>query len=226
MKRLIFIVLTLVLIAFTFFTGFFIKKDSFVSTFSFFDEYLKIDLFKENLSLKIENENLKAQLQKAQFFNFSNLTGNSDKNIAARIFSTYPFNTKNILTIDKGLNDGVAAGMAAIVESNIFVGEVYSAEKKSSSIRTVFDPSWQLPVKIGENKINGLFKGGNDPKITLIEKPIKEGDGVFLASNNFPLYLKIGNISKVTEESGNVFKEAFVQMPYSINELENVYLVK
>ncbi len=177
--------------------------------------------------MKLENENLKAQLEKNQIFNFQATSLDSDKKyLAADIFSTYPFNIKDVLVINKGSNDGVKKGMGVVVSSNIFIGEVLDVSLNSASVRTVFDPNWQLPVKIGENKTNGLFNGGNDPRITLIEKSVKEGDGVFLSSKDFPLNLKIGDISQIRQESGGVFKDAVVQVPYNISELDRVYLIE
>lgn len=227
MKRIILGILTVVLIIFVFFTNFFIEKNSTIQFFSFVKNYLHVDLYKENNSLKIENENLRAQLQKLQIFysESDSLKKLNEKYVSAKIFSTYPFNIKNILTVDKGADNNVKKDEVVVINANIFLGQVSDVSKNSASIRTVFDPDWQLPVKIGENKTNGLFKGGNDPKITLIEKSVKVGDGVFLASMDFPLYLKIGDISQINEGTGGVFKEALIQMSYNLGELENVYIL-
>lgn len=229
MKKWILIGLAAAFLFLTFFSGFFVKKNYLSATVYFLFDYFKTDLYKENLSLKIENENLKAQLQKLHIFKLGNTDLQNDltgRYLATKVFSTYPFNIKSILTIDKGLKDGVKKEMVVVLSGEVFIGKVIDVSQNFASVRTVFDPDWQIPVKIGENKINGLFNGGNDPKIVLIEKPVKEGDAVFLSSKDFPLHLKIGNISQIREKSGGVFKEAVIKMSYNINELENVYLVR
>jgi cell shape-determining protein MreC len=223
MKRIILAILIVVLIILIFFTDFFIEKNSLVRFFSSIGNYAKTDLYQENNLLKIENENLKAQLQKFQIFYSENTPLNDmGKNyLPTRIFSTYPFNVKNILTVDKGADDNISKDSVVVVNKDIFLGQVSDVSKKSS----IFDPNWQLPIKIGENKVNGLFKGGNDPRITLIEKSVKIGDGVFLVSKDFPLYLKIGDIRQIDESTGGVFKEASIQVPYNLGELETVYIL-
>lgn len=227
MKKIVLIILSGIFIILIFFTDIFIQKNGLMRGVNFVADYFKADLYKENVSLKIENENLRVQLQKDQIFYFENssLKNSDGKYLPANIFSTYPFNVKNILTVNKGIKDGVKKGAAVVIGTDIFMGQVSDILENFSSIRTVFDPDWQIPVKIGENKINGLFKGGNDPKITLIEKAVKVGDGVFSASKDFPLHLKIGEISQINEGTGGVFKEATVQVPYNIGELENVYIL-
>lgn len=223
MRKIVLIILTAGLIIVIFFTGLFVKKGYFSESVYFLRNYFKTDLFKENVSLKTENESLKAELEKFQIFGVKNY--DSKNYLESYIFSTYPFNIKNELFVDRGGGDGAKSGIPVVVKNEIFIGQVAEVFDNFSKIKTIFDSSWQLPVKIGENKINGLFNGGNDPKITLIEKPIKIGDAVFLASKDFPIHLKIGNIVKINESSGGVFKEAIIQAPYNINELESVYIL-
>ncbi|MDI6717761.1 MAG: rod shape-determining protein MreC [Patescibacteria group bacterium] len=220
MKKIFLIPITIVLIIFTFFTGVLINKNFLIFSANFLKNYFKTDLYRENISLKFENESLKAQLQKTVDFE-----ANRDSiYISAKIFSTYPFNIKNSLLVDKGLKQGIQKNMTVLVSEGILLGRVEEASDNSSIIQTIFDSNWKMPVKIGEEKTNGLFEGGNDPKITLIEKPVKSGDVVFTASKDFLLNLKIGEIREIKQDNSGIFKEAFVDIPYSVNELNEVYL--
>lgn len=231
MSKSILIGLTAILVIVVFFTNFFINKNFLTANLSFSTDFLKINLAKENNSLKLENEDLKSQLQKMQTFygsqssnSTSTLSGNY---ISAEIYSSYPFNIKASITINKGSKDGVKKDMAVLAAENILLGQVSDVADDSATIRTIFDPKWQLPVKIGDNKVNGLFVGGNDPKITLIENPIKIGDAVFINSKDFPIYLKIGDIAAIQQENSGILKEsATIKTIYDINGLEMVYLIK
>ena len=229
MRTAIFIGLSGVLIVLVFATGFFIEKKSLSDRFNFSAFLSAKNISEEIKSLKTENEILKAQIQKSQIFCLNNgafLTTAPKNLLSSRIFSNYPFNVKNILSINEGIHAGVKKGLAATLGENIFIGQVSEVFENSASVRTVFDPDWQLAVKIGTDKINGLFKGGNEPKIILIEKPVKIGDPVFTAGPGVPLDLKIGEISEIRESSGGVFKEAIIKVPYNINQLETVNLLK
>jgi len=229
MKKTIYIILIGLLIVVVFASGFFIEKKSFRNTFNFLASLSGKNFNEELNSLKTENEILKAQIQKYQVFysekSSSSITSTARNLISARVFSNYPFNIKNILTVGAGSSAGVKNAAAATLSDNIFIGQVTEVFENYASVRTVFDPDWQLAVKIGADKINGLFKGGNEPKITLIEKPAKIGDPVFTAGPGVPLDLKIGEISEIRESSGGVFKEAIIKVPYNINQLEEINLL-
>ncbi len=217
------ILLVIVSVIIIFGTTFFFDKNIFAAPLNIIRNYSQSDLLQENADLKMENENLKAQIQKNQVFCASENNQNSSA-IIARVYSTYPFNFKNTVTINKGSKQGINKGMIAYWGDNILIGQVTDVYDDYSVIKTVFDPNWQLPVKIGNDKINGLFKGGNTPKITLIEKPINSGDPVFTASSDFPLDLKIGEIQNIKQSAGGVFEEATIKTPYNFNEIEDIFV--
>lgn len=219
MRKGILIGLIIALIFIVFFTGFFVKKD-FLKEPVFLIKALfsRADLYEENLFLRQQNEDLKAQIQVSSI----RYQVPSGKYLSAKIFSTYPFNIKNQLTINAGEKQGVKNGMAVTFGKNILIGQITEVFENYSVGRTIFDPKWQLPVRIGEEEINGLLQGGNEPKITLIEKPVKAGDIVYSAGADFLYGLKIGEISEIKETSSGIFKEAKVKVSYNINELREV----
>lgn len=225
MKRIVLISITGIILIATFFSGMFIPKRAFVASVNFAKQYLKTDFYQENILLKLQNENLKAQLQRAKDVpgSIGDEAGRIPR-IEANIFSTYPFNMKDTISIDRGSDDGVAGAMVATVADSILLGQVIGVDKHSAVIRTIFDPNWQLPVRIGPDNINGLFEGGNDPRVVLVERSVKTGDGVFSAAKEFPMGIKIGEIKEIKEDAGGIFKEATVRTPYAMNELQTVYL--
>ncbi len=212
MRRYLFVVLIIILIGATYLTSFFVKKERFAD---------------ENLRLKRENENLKAQIQGYSISNLQSLASNSQF-ISAKVFSTYPFNIKNQITINVGENQGVKKNMTVIFGENILIGQITEVFKDYSVVRTIFDPNWQVPIRIGKEEINGLFKGGNEPQVILIEKEkqIQIGDIVYMASQEFPYGLKIGEIAEIKETAAGVFKEAILKIPFNVSELREVNIVK
>jgi len=231
MKNGILLGFIIVLLVFTFFTDIFIPKHFLTASLTSVSNKFSTDLSKENNSLKLENESLKAQLQKLQiFFPISKNSQNnelSNKYISAKVFSTYPFNIKGALTIDKGSNDKIKNSQVVLVGENILLGQISEVYNNSSVVKTIYDPNWQLPVKIGEEKINGLFVGGNDPKITLLEKPVKVGDAIFVNSKDFPEFLKLGEIKEIKQENSGMLKEAaIIKTLYNVNSLDEVYITK
>ena len=209
MLRRNFIILIVVLLTGTiYFTAFFIKKER---------------SFDENLRLKQENQELKAQMQKFLILN-SKLEIPRENFLAAKVFSAYPFNIKNQITVNAGKKQGIKKLAPAVLGENILIGQVNEVFENYSVVKTIFDSNFQLPVRIGKDEINALFQGGGEPKVNLIdkEKPIQAGDIVYSASSEFPYGLKIGEISEIKETSAGVFKEAILKMPFNANELREV----
>jgi rod shape-determining protein MreC len=211
MRRYLLLILLISLLALTYFTSFFIKKER---------------SFDENLRLKQENESLKAQIQQLTTNNQPLTTNNNY--LVAKVFSTYPFNIKNQITINVGAKQGVKKMMAVTVEGNLLLGYISKVFDDYSIVQTIFDPSWQLPVRIGKEEIDGLFQGGSEPKLVLIakEKAIQVGDVAYSASQEFPYGLKIGEILEIRENAAGVFKEAVLKIPFNVNELREVMVIK
>ncbi|MEE8131543.1 MAG: rod shape-determining protein MreC, partial [Candidatus Paceibacterota bacterium] len=184
------------------------------------------DIYQENLLLKQKVEDLEAQIQRNQELGIMNQELDN-KYLLAKVFSTYPFNVNNTLTLNVGKKHGVKEGVVVTVGKNILLGQIIEVFENKSIVRTVFDPQWQLPVRISQDEIDALLTAGIEPKITLFEKdmPIQVGDAVYSAGSDFPYGLKIGEIIKVKQTNSNLFKEARLKMPYNINDLREVYIV-
>ncbi len=206
MKRRLTAVFAVLIIVIVYFTGFFIKKER---------------DFRENLLLKRENENLRGELQLAAA-GIKETTKNDY--LPAKVFSTYPFNFKNKITVNVGEKNGVKKSAVVAFGENIFIGQITEVGRDFSVARTVFDPNWQLPVRIGEEEINGLLQGGNEPRIVLVDNDefLKVGLVVYSAGEGIPYGLKIGEIKEIGKDATGVFREAFLKMPFNVGDLREV----
>lgn len=211
MVRYISIGFIIILAATVYFGGFFIKKEK---------------AFDENLRLKQENEELRAQIYKLQATDYGLRTADK-KYLPVKVFSGYPFNIKNQITVNAGEKQGIKASAPAVLKENVLVGKVAEIFENHSVVKTIFDPEWELSVRIGEKETNGLFQGGAEPKVVLIdkEKPLQVGDVVYSASDDFPYGLKIGEVKEIRENSSGVFKEAILEMPFNPAELREINLI-
>lgn len=143
---------------------------------------------------------------------------------AIKVYSSYPFTTRGELAIAAGERDGVAVGDAVVVSGNILVGRVRKVFSSSAIVTTIFDPSWEIAVRVGEKQIDALFKGGNEPTLTLVPKddPLNVGERIITAGVGIPYGLEIGSIADVRESRDGVFKEAVVEPSFQINEIRDV----
>ncbi len=165
-------------------------------------------------ALQQENASLRVQL-------FNQSISQPD---TVKVYSSYPLNTKQEITIAAGSNQGVNEGDVVTWGDNVLVGKVITVMSDSSIISTIFDQSWQMAVRIGTAQIDGLLNGGNSPAVTLIPKDgqINPGDMVVTATKGFPYGLEVGVVKDVSNMPNSVFREATLQTEFNINDLRDV----
>ena len=191
-------------------------------------------------NLKLENEKLKKENQEQEelhsvrqfYIELENLK-RGDSNILrfqylpAQIYSRYPFNDRNLIVINVGSADDLREGLPVLAREGILLGRVSSVKRTQSEIQTIFDSNWRSSVGIGNTRIKAVLKGGFTPKLELIAKDeeILQGDDIFNLSPDFPLNLKIGNIKNLESTTDNLWRSANLEIPYKIDELNEVLLV-
>lgn len=147
--------------------------------------------------------------------------------VVAEVYSSFPFNYKHLLAVNAGSASGVAVGMPVTLEGNILIGQVIEVSDDQSLVRTIFDKDWSLPVRIGVAERDALLVGGQNPKLTLIDRKVEinEGDAVVSAKKDLPYGLKIGEISAVRDLITTSFKEADLIFPYDPKDLRKVAIL-
>jgi cell shape-determining protein MreC len=175
----------------------------------------------ERAQLEQENEKLRAQLAFIQ----GQVKQVSNK-YRAQIYSTYPFSNHDTVYVNAGSAQGIQKNMAVTVGETFLFGQVVEVFKEKSIVRSIFDPGWQLPVKIGIVRADALLIGNRVPKLTLIvnDEGVEEGDEVIIAQKDFPFGLHIGSIANIRESNDVLVKEAEVNVPYSPAEVQEVFI--
>lgn len=171
---------------------------------------------------KIDVNNLGEKAAELKVFS----TGKKTDFISGFVYSVYPFNLKNEISVDAGSTSRVKLGGAAITTEGILVGKIISTTSDSSVVRTVFDPNFELPVYIGKTSVPALLKGGPNPKITLIPKSsiVDAGEVVYSSSKDFPFGLVLGELGPIEVSGTSVFYEGELKLSYNLTDLRIVYL--
>ncbi len=174
--------------------------------------------------LRLENEKLRAEVWE--------LTNNTPvpvrEVLRGRIHSSYPFNNKNILSVDIGEAQGVKPEMPATIDGHTIIGQVSEVFKNYSLVKTIFSPDWDLPVRLGRRRVPALLQGGPSPKLKMIsqDKKVEEGEVIFAASQDLPYGLKVGEVTAIeSDEATGVFKGASVKLGYEINDLTELIIL-
>lgn len=169
-------------------------------------------------SLETENERLRGEL----------LEQESSQIRGVKVYSSYPFNSRSEIAIAAGDDRQTKRGDTIIYKGNILVGRVRDVFEKSSVVTTIFDPSWQMTVRIGDSEVDALMKGGNELTLTLIpaDSQIEEGDLVITSDKDFPYGLELGVISKIENKEGDIFKEAVLEPYLELKTLRDVAIYR
>ena len=176
-------------------------------------------------SLLLENQSLRAQLMQAEQAP-SLIEQERKRYIRVPLYSSYPFNMNNELLIAAGTESGILEGAAVFASPGVFLGQVISVTSGKAVVRTIFDPGWELPVKIGEGKVDALLIGGQEPRLTLVSKrkPLIGGEPVYLASREFAYGLALGTVAELRQSKESLFLEGRLITPYALADLPELYI--
>ncbi len=172
-------------------------------------------------TLRAENDALKAAVAGARPAGLF-LSEHDDALIFANVFAAHPFAGRSTLNVDKGRSDGMRVGYPATFGGSVLVGQVIEAHSRSSVVRMVGSPDWQIPVRVGPHKVAGLLMGGTVPRVSMIpaDKEIAVGDAIISASIDLPYGLTIGTVRAVSADAeGGVFKDADIAFPYDMRDI-------
>jgi cell shape-determining protein MreC len=177
-------------------------------------------------ALSAQNEVLQAKLAVLQNV-ADQLPKESSSQIRAMVLSQYPFGFKNEMLLNAGAKSGVSVGKAVTFQG-VYIGSILGVFPDSSVVRTIFDPAFKMPIRIGSHGIDALLVGGSYPKATSIAKGVNvvSGDIIYAAAPGLPYGLPIGKVDATTVSADNLFQEASLSVVYDVNELQTVFIAQ
>ncbi len=161
-----------------------------------------------------------------------------DFTVAKVVGSTHNL-TDNFITIDKGTEDGVKAGMGVISPQGV-VGQVAYANKHYARVYSILHSRQMVSAEVISQKLReagtvalGIAKwDGTSPhyvKLNTVDrfKPVSEGDSVVTSQQNpiFPPHVMIGTISEVSNTNSEAFHHINIGLSTDFSSLIYVYVV-
>lgn len=181
-------------------------------------------LAREVVVLRRENEHLKALLLASELGNRI-VSALGKRYHTARVYSEYPFNNRSFITVNAGRNNGIREGAPVTTGGPaVFVGHVVQVFEEMSLVRTIADPEWGVPVRVGPEAIDALLVGGREPRLTLVgkDKKLLPDQVIYTASRDAPYGLTVGRVRAVYAAPSGALQEATVALPYEPTELTEV----
>jgi rod shape-determining protein MreC len=154
----------------------------------------------------------------------------ASRQVAAEVVLFAPDSYRQFVTINKGSQAGVAAGMA-VTAQGVLIGTISDVQPTTAKIMLVTDPEFKLAAKDQETGATGILRGqiGNGLLLDEIGQTdtLKPGDSVTSAGlgGQIPPGLLIGKVQSVNSRANVVFQTAQVESEFRVSGLRFVYVV-
>lgn len=138
------------------------------------------------------------------------------------------------LTINRGSNAGITAGMCAITENGEVVGIIIEVGPNYSVIRTVLDSALGISATLSESGYDGIVSGGYSSghkdlmRMDYLASAavIRNNDLVVTSGSTvYPRNLILGHVVDAGFEDSGAAKYAYVRPAANIAELEQVFII-
>lgn len=198
-------------------------------------------LNKDNQNLKNQVQQLQAQITSLQSIINGNQAqsnvslacqNNSFKLLMAGVIG---LDSEDIMSINKGLADGILEGMPVINQQGALFGKVFKVYKNFSKVMLISNKASIISVKIQQSdvtkpEIDGVVKGSGSLGIYLdlvpIDDTISQGDILVTSAleETFPKDLLVGTITKVQKNDQNPHQKAEVS-PFLGSSIDNLFVI-
>jgi rod shape-determining protein MreC len=199
-----------------------------------------LNLQEVNDSLANENGKLKTALLSLQNLDSSKVFTVKDTIyqqqytlVSAKVIKNSITQTNNIITINRGSDDGIAKDMAVISSQKGVVGFVLHVSPHFATIRSLLHENTLISVKIKKNNAFGsLTWGGTDYRKAFVKEipnhyKISIGDTVITSgSGGFPKGIEVGRISRTQISTGDSFMTLEVVLFNDFSAFQYVYVIK
>ena len=169
-------------------------------------------------NLEKENTLLKEQLQ-------------IDSGIRRKYIPAYVISGSSGLKIDKGKNDGIKAGMAAVYKEYL-VGIVREVNSSSALIEIPSDSHFRIEATTANTRAKGIVKGQFDNEIlfdnVLQKEDLRIGDILVTTGeiDMVPRDLIVGKIKEIIKKESDVFQKATVEQLFNQRNISEVFIIK
>lgn len=170
--------------------------------------------------LTMENQTLRAALARA----VSETPPRRADYIPVPLYSRYPFNDRDRITIDRGSEEGLTAGTPVFAAPDVLLGAVREVRRFRAVAETIFDPGWRSSVVVGVNRVKAVLSGGTPPRLELIpqESALSVGDVVMNIDPAFPMGAVVGLVDAVEPAAKNAWLSATLSVGYRLDALDSV----
>ncbi|MEJ2698409.1 MAG: rod shape-determining protein MreC [Desulfuromonadales bacterium] len=197
-----------------------------------------VDTKQENLRLRAENRQLRAELDGVEEIRLANerlqrlldfRQGIDLPALPAQVIGEDASSWFRSVVIDKGTSDGVREGMPVVAAEGA-VGRVIKTAASSSRVLLVTDASSAVASLVQRNRTRGVCRGQGDTlslEFASRRSDIDVGDRIITSGTGgvFPKGLFLGKVSQVSKDGFGLFQNVVVTPSVDFSRLEEVLVL-
>jgi len=183
---------------------------------------------RENINI-IELENLQKENELLREIIGISINKDYDFEIAAVTGKNF---FEDVVTVDKGIKNGIKEGMAVLTSEKALVGKILKVYNDYSEVLLISSKQSLIDVKIISRDNYAIAKGDDGQKITLdhLEKDskVQEGDICVTSSlgGQYTEGILVGKIVKINDLASEVFKTGEIKQFFNLGDLDKVLIIK
>ena len=150
--------------------------------------------------------------------------------IGARIIGRQVSTWEAVLTIDRGSEDGLEAGMPVLAPEGL-LGHVFEVNDRSSRVRLITDQKSGVAAILQSTRQEGIVAGSTDGRLTMdfvsLDTTVTAGEPVLTSGigGMYPKGLLIGSVGEFEVRRGDLFQSITVEPLVDVRAVENVVVL-
>jgi len=171
---------------------------------------------------RLENERLKGLVDFVQ--------ASKTQAVGARVIGRPTNSWEGVITIDRGTDDGVEAGMPVVGPAGL-LGQTVDVTSHSARVRLITDPESGVASKLQSTRTEGIVRGSIEVKLTLefvsTEATVRAGDVVITSGIGgvYPKGLIIGEVTEVRKTPADLYQNIELAPTGRLAGLEEVLVL-
>ena len=155
--------------------------------------------------------------------NYTNRT--ASEGVVTHVIARAVDNDATRVLIDKGSNDGLVKGSAAVIDDGVLFGMIEDVREATAVVRLVANAQSNIPAAVlGKNRTIGLVEGREGALLVMefIPQDAELGNGNLVVTSGLDGLVQeglvIGLVTEVVAVESAPFKQAFIELLYEPRE--------
>jgi len=199
-------------------------------------------IFQENENLKKENQSLLSQIavfksiEKGSLAQDSVLSACQNSGFEFVMAGVIGLNDDDILTINKGSDDGISEEMPVINQQNALAGKILKVYKNFSKVMLISNKNSVVNVKVQQSdvlapEIDGVIKGSGGLSAYLDLIPVNNNinlNDVLVTSSidkSSPKDVLVAKITQIKKDDQKPFQQAQVNLFFDVKTADNLFVI-